>query len=567
MKALSTVYGAYVASLMIFLLMMSFWATLSTMSNEVSNNMDELTKKLEVFANRPLMEIKLVNNTLYLEIHAYKPFKIAYMIVEYLNGTIIFKKVDEIVYNTTMLKVVDQYDGDPVKVGIVLDNGIVLYYDPRTDPSMINDNTSLYIDKEILQTTQTSNNNEFIINPTVGWTFNKSLIISDGNYIYYLLPEIVGDYNWSNTVIDAGYKQLSSGTITIMLEDSSNNKLIKDIKGVFASDLRYVDAYIEYSDGTSKYLDRLSLGDTETISVKWIGYGIKTINDNYYNVTFIVKLYPITQITLEYTGTRDYVWLKLSFQYSGERYYEFIALDYPVYIRLGSNDLYLESNSSSNEIHYDWTGLRSKIISVPMDDAWPSRTNSRTIVLTDSFSTPNYLYVVNPNKSYWVNIYLNYVSYDVISLSSTKNFESPYIRPGDQNTGLRYVNYLLPGYNKYNISARVPEIYILYIPQNSPNLPQYMVFINWLPPDKVIIIINNYQNPILEKYGLITNGTEITPLYLSAIFKNNTFIGIYSTTSIIRLENNYIYTIIPLEGQYRGNVFYIWVNPWKLLNQ
>ena len=564
MKGLSTVYGAYVASLMIFLLMISFWTALSTMSNEVSNNMDEFAKKLEVLTNRPLMRIKLVNNTLYLEIHAYKPFKIAYMIIEYLNGTIIFKEIDEIVYNTTILKVIDQYDGSPVKIGIVLDNGIVLYYDPQTDPSITNDKASPYIDEEMLQTIQTSNSNEFIVNPTIGWAFNKSLIISDGNKIYYLLPEIVGDHNWSQTVIDAGYKQTYSETITIMLRDTANNELISDIKGVFARDLRYVDAYIDYVDGTSKYLGRLSLGETNTIDVNWVGYGIKTVNDGYYNVSFIVKLYPITQITLEYTGTTDYAWLKLSFQYSGERYYKFITLEYPVYLRLGVNDIYLEENSSSNEIHYDWTGLRNKIISVPMDDAWPSRTNSKPILLTDAFYTPNYLYVVNPNMSYWTTISLDYVSYDAISLSSIKTYKSPYIRPGDQNTGLQYVNYLLPGRNKYNISARVPEAYILYISQNSPNLPQYIVFINWLSPDKAIIV-NDQQDPILEKYGLITNGTEITPLYLSAIFKNNTFIGIFNTSSIIVLEKGYIYTIIPLEGKYQGNVFYIWVNSWKLL--
>ena len=564
MKALSTVYGAYVASLMIFLLMISFWTTLSTMSNEVSNNMDELTEKLEVFANRPLMEIRLENNTLFLEIHAYKPFKIAYIIVEYLNGTIIFKKIDEIVYNTTILKILSQYDGAPVKIGLVLENGIVLYYNPQTDPSITNDNISPYIDEEMLQTTQTSNSNEFIVNPTIGWAFNKSLIISDGNNIYYLLPEIVGDYNWSQTVIDAGYKQSYSGTITITLRDNSNNKLIKDLRGVFSDFLDYVDVYIDYTDGSSKYLSRLPLGGTNTINVNWIGYGIKTINEGYYNVSFIVKLYPIRQIALEYTGTTDYAWLKLSFQYSGERYYKFTTLNYPIYLRLGANNIYLKENSSSNEIYYDWTGLRSKIISIPMDDAWPTRTNSKPIVLTDSFYTPSYLYVVNPNTSYWNTISLDYVSYDVISLTSIKTFKSPYIRPGDQNTGLQYANYLLPGHNKYNISVRIPEAYILCIPQNSPNLPQYIIFINWLPPNKVIIT-NNQQDPLLEKYGLITNGTEITPLYLSAIFKNNTFIGVFNTSSIIVLEKGYIYTIIPLEGEYRGNVFYIWVNSWKLL--
>ena len=107
-------------------------------------------------------------------------------------------------------------------------------------------------------------------------------------------------------------------------------------------------------------------------------------------------------------------------------------------------------------------------------------------------------------------------------------------------------------------------MYALYISQGYPNLPQYLVLINWLSPYNVIRI-DDTNDSILARYGLVNDETNTTLLYLSAIFKNNTFIGIYNKSSIIKLEKGYIYTIIPLEGKYRGNVFYIWVNSWKLL--
>ncbi|MCD6301804.1 MAG: hypothetical protein J7L82_07045, partial [Staphylothermus sp.] len=245
MKALSTVYGTYVASLMMLLLTFSLWTALSTIGNELSSNMSEYTEKLETLINKPIMRVKLVNNTLYLEIHTYKPIKIAYMIIEYLNGTTIFEKVNKIVYNTSTFKILSPYNGSPIKIGLILDNGAVIYYDPRTDPS-INMFGTTYIDETAFQATQSSNNHEFIINPTVGWAFNKSLIITDGDNIYYLLPVLVGDYNWSQTVLDTGYKQTYSGTIKIKLRDTTNNKLINKLRGVFANDLRYVDAYIDY---------------------------------------------------------------------------------------------------------------------------------------------------------------------------------------------------------------------------------------------------------------------------------------------------------------------------------
>ena len=564
MKALSTVYGAYVASLMIFLLMMSFWATLSTMSNEVSNNIDELTKKLEVLANKPLMKIKLMNNTLYLEIHAYKPFKIAYMIIEYLNGTIIFKKIDEIVHNTTILKVIDRYDGSPVKVGIILDNGIVLYYDPQTN-DMVN---STYISKELIyQSLQNykSIDNNFTINPMVGWTFNKSLIISDGSNVYYLIPLLVGDPNWSKTVIDIGYRSTSSGTIRIRLKDKDLDVYIERIRGVFAKDLSHVRVYLDYEDGGSEFLGDLKLGEERTIYVNWAGYGVVTVNEGYYNVSFIVKTYSITRAKLKYEGTPEYAILKLIFGWSGEEYYKFISLNHTVYIHIDDKDICLKKHSSSETIFYDLTGPLNRYIDVPMDDDWPSRTNSAGVYLTDSFKTPSYLYVINPNSSYLKTVYIKYRSYDVVSLSNIRTSQSPYIRPSiDQRTEIQYEKYLLLGEGRYNITVRIPEMYALYISQGYPNLPQYLVLINWLSPYNVIRI-DDTNDSILARYGLVNDGTNITLLYLSAMFKNNTFIGIYNKLSTIELEKGYIYTIIPLEGKYRGNVFYIWVNSWKLL--
>ena len=141
---------------------------------------------------------------------------------------------------------------------------------------------------------------------------------------------------------------------------------------------------------------------------------------------------------------------------------------------------------------------------------------------------------------------------------------SKYIRPSDQVIYLSYQNYLLPGENNLAVKCRVPEIYKIIIHQPNPTMPSYLIFIGWIDPGNVINIFNG-GDPLLVKYGLLIPNSNISFKYQSIVFKDGKFLGNYSANKTIDLDYG-VYAIIPLQGPYRGNIVYLWISDWKLIN-
>ncbi|RLG79975.1 MAG: hypothetical protein DRO40_11905, partial [Thermoprotei archaeon] len=129
---------------------------------------------------------------------------------------------------------------------------------------------------------------------------------------------------------------------------------------------------------------------------------------------------------------------------------------------------------------------------------------------------------------------------------------------------LSYQNYLVPGENSLVINCRVPETYEIIIYQPNPTMPSYLIFIGWIDPSNVINILNG-DEPLLTKYGLLTPKSNISFKYQSIVFKDGKFLGHYNTNDTINLDYG-VYAIIPLQGPYGGNIVYLWVSDWKVIN-
>ena len=572
MKAVSSVVGAAIAIVLIIMVMLAFNSYYSSLNRVIARELQAVKEDLKIipYINGSSIYFSVVNPG------PIDPVIVRYIIVKNISdGRILWIRelwrrldvgdsMDFLLFNTTDVR-------GRIDIIAVTSNGGVFHMDPEyTGGDGLLDPAD--IDALLTNAASEAIATDFFINPSIGWAFNKSIIIRDGSgTLYYFIPYSVGNESWSSTVAYADYNTFYSGTVSIVLKDNSNGKYINKLKGVFASDLSYVDAYLVYTDGTQKYLGRLYLGDTVTKSVSWSGSGSITVSYGSFNITYRVTLNGISSITLKYDGTTEASWLRLSTDdYTVYRYIKVSAVD-KVYIYVYYNDWpYLVQDNYLLDVGEDtgflFLGTKSYYsygTTVWMDDDWPSRTNSAYIRPRDSFSF-SLFYVVNPSPSYTVSINVPYVSYDAYQPSMSGSAVSQYIRPSDQVVGLSYDNYLLPGSRTISVNATVPEIYKLIIGQPDPNLPSYMIFIAWLDP-RLVVNITDGGDELLVKYGLVRTGATIAFLYDSVVFYGGDLLGVFVNGTSISLSKG-VYAIVPMKGPLVGNVFYIWVDDWSVIS-
>lgn len=421
--------------------------------------------------------------------------------------------------------------------------------------------------------------NTWYVNPEVGWAFNKSIIVENGSTIYYLIPYLIEDLGWNNNANGVDYSDYIDDSVLLRFYDLDNGGKRIDFIKVYA--YKRSDGYYQcnfsfiYYDGTEKFLDSIVTGGSyryKYVTINVNGIGFKNVDHIYFNISYKVYAGTITSIYIGFgviTTTSGYIdiWL----DYGGgsgydayiDQYFKIDANE-PLYLYLNKTgrNYYLDTNESTDWIYRGRVNFK----------------DYRVSYYTIQFNTPYYLnftktgsawtkpifWIASPDPSYNISINIPYMSYDLYILNISGNVISKYIRPSDQETHLYYQKYLFPGENDLTVECRVPEIYGIIINQPTPTMPSYLIFISWIDPNHVINILNE-GNKLLTTYGLLTPSSSISFKYQSIVFKDGKFLGNYSANETIDLDYG-VYTIIPLQGQYRANIVYLWVSDWKLFH-
>ncbi|GEM_PF-5668002 len=159
-KALGTVYASFILILIVTAMLVASYQVLNNGLNKTSQAMYSNIRKMEAIAKQPLLDLTYINNSLYLVVQPVEPIKLEYVFIDYMNGTIIFDKIDHYIENTTYIKLpITQYT-QPFKIGIIIDPGITIYYNPIRDPWITGRNivpNTTYIDQNLITALQESN--------------------------------------------------------------------------------------------------------------------------------------------------------------------------------------------------------------------------------------------------------------------------------------------------------------------------------------------------------------------------------------------------------------------------
>ncbi len=157
MKALGSVYASFVLILIITTLLIASYQMINNQINLSNRVMHANIRKLEKMSNKPVLDITYTNNSLYLVVQVVEPIKIRYIFIDYMNGTISFIQLNRYVVNTTYIKLPVTDYTHPFKVGIIVDPGITICYNPMKDPWLINNNilpNTTYIDQNLINEIQ-----------------------------------------------------------------------------------------------------------------------------------------------------------------------------------------------------------------------------------------------------------------------------------------------------------------------------------------------------------------------------------------------------------------------------
>ncbi|MET1159390.1 MAG: hypothetical protein ABWW65_00350 [Thermoprotei archaeon] len=188
MKAVSNVYALFLIVVVISALVVNYMISLERIHTSFAESLKTESKHLSEKYDSPILLLDYANNTLYLVARPVKPIEVKYLFIEYANGTTIFKRIDKTIYNDTVFTAIEEYDGTPVRIGLITGSGAVIYYSPYRDPRLqvlIKDYPLLinntYIDNAITQIIESNSINEFY-NPVTG---NISRVVElEGNIAY-----------------------------------------------------------------------------------------------------------------------------------------------------------------------------------------------------------------------------------------------------------------------------------------------------------------------------------------------------------------------------------------------
>ncbi len=182
MKALGSVYASFVLILIITSILIASYQIINNEINLSNRAMHANIRKLEKISNKPVLDITYINNSLYLVVQVAEPIKIRYVFIDYMNGTISFIQLNRYVVNTTYIKLPVTDYTHPFKVGIIVDPGITIYYNPMKDPWLINNNivpNTTYIDQNLINEIQRISTPSMISTAGFNPVFNNNTVIID----------------------------------------------------------------------------------------------------------------------------------------------------------------------------------------------------------------------------------------------------------------------------------------------------------------------------------------------------------------------------------------------------
>ena len=175
MKAISNLYSGYILFIIMTLIAAEFMIMAQNTTNVINDNFQAEVKRITNTVNPPILTLLVENNTLYLGINPVKDINVKYLFKYYLlNGSITFIDIDKTITNFTKIILEKNYAGEPLKTGIILDDGTLFYYIPGKDPivqqsGLPNLLNKTFIDEELVQylkhyTSNSSQENDIVVN-------------------------------------------------------------------------------------------------------------------------------------------------------------------------------------------------------------------------------------------------------------------------------------------------------------------------------------------------------------------------------------------------------------------
>ncbi len=584
MKAISTVYGAYLSLLITFLILTSLWISLIRYENTFITETNQQISKLETLINRPKLAIQwLSNKTLNLYIFTTKPVHIKYLIIES-NNMIEFIPIDKEITNLGLIKVMDYYNGEKIRVGIILSDGTIIFHDPLKDPIFTKsvDTDYLFLSNKTLEESNsynigiTLNKMNTYVNPLIGWAFNKSTIIINDNRLYYLIPFV---FNFNRTVKDLIY---STSYPNIIVDsggffDYDEGKWVRNIEFGNTGDPDYVSyVKITYEDGSSRTIEIGEATLNLLASYSYIDHSSKYD----INITFYSKITKVSVRVVDNGVAYEFKvnitsWAIIDLKPRGYIFDNFscrLIVDY-WYKVLHGEDVYPPDPGSRviSVVHGFGYESSFKSMSEPKSrvvyiDLAPGGHEVYEPVFEIRFYKYQVLVGTNTKPPVLENVGVPYISYDVYQpvMNTIYPIDTTFVRLGNNTASINYNNYLFPGMNKLNVKVLMPFMYAINISQPDPTLPPYLVLFTTRDPQEILDI--NEGNRFLTGLGLIEINTTITFKYKSAVYyPGDVWYTIYNAGDTITANKNMV--IIPLEGPYKGMEYYVWVAQWKLLNR
>ncbi len=324
MKALGTVYASFVLILIVTAMLVVSYQVLNNGLNKTSQVMYSNIRKMEAMARQPLLDLTYINNSLYLVVQPVEPIKLEYVFIDYMNGTIVFDKIDRYIENTTYIKLpITQYT-QPFKTGIIIDPGITIYYNPTKDPWITGRNivpNTTYIDQNLINALQETDDLSIQASqPLYNPVFKNDTVIIKG--VNTSITETHIDLSATPLRIELKISKLVSPTFTLtypttrstVLEDNGVAKIASlTINGYT------LNIYAVYATFTSPYLFSVvglfinSTSSTNIIfkgsirvdqsmkpTVVRLGGYLAVINNQYLNTP--LALAPLSNTSIELIG-------------------------------------------------------------------------------------------------------------------------------------------------------------------------------------------------------------------------------------------------------------------------
>ncbi len=577
MKALSTVYGSYILLLITTIALANILLITGSAVSKISKSLDVKAEKIHEETLPPLLTLEYNDGELYLEIITANPISIRYIMLHYLNGSITIIDAPITVYNYTKIKI-GRYKDEPFKIIVVTKNGATIpytpYKDPKLSPYIEQVYNQTYVDTNVinlLSTLSTNNSNgKIIINPNVGWSFDKSTIVQYNDKLYYLIHYV---YSINRSIEYINYDEVDEvGLGNAQFYDSSLGLYVSSISFTPDTDNNVLNIAITYVDGSKRTLSGnnilLNLIAVKELMLSYKDYNISIryylvlhraeyLGDYSYNIYFrwwiTSTVYPVSTEAFNTS-----IFMRVVTHYRATVSYTVYGYPYTL-VKYYPTQLIHNVTIASSQIQSSWSEGRVFLQSSKRFD---------NIKANFYIYKIQHIIVSNPHPPISLTINIPYQSYDLYQINPIVSYpvgeDTLFTRIGNGTVYIEYKNYLLPGTNTYDVKTVLPYLYVINITQNLQSLPSYLILISNGNPLEAVNVSST--NSYLASIGLFKSGDTITFKYKSLVFVDGSiWFSVHDAGSALVLQSNLI--IVPVEGPYKGTEYYIWVGDWVIIEK